>query len=345
MPVAVREPTLVIQEHLDEWDVAFVELDVFDTDDAAQIAETIDAFTREHLGSGIAGYLQYMSSVGSTHCVELEDGRRVVIKARPMVADAPVPLDRDALEQIMAVQRYLAAWGYPCPAPLVGPVPIARGFATVEAYIEHGHLRDGHDPHVRELIATSLHEHITLLSPLARTVRLRHFQVPADRLFPRPHGKIFTPSHADTGWVRDIARRARDIAEAAASPLVLGHCDFRVEHIRFDGDAIVATYDWDSVAVRPELQILGTNAHGHTADWSQEAIRRVPTLEGMLAFIEAYARARPVPFTAEQQRGARAWAAYWIAYGAWISIAPGDTDWPDDSWPALLRACGEALLA
>ena len=78
-----RDPVLVIQEQLDEWDVAFVELDVFGTSDAGRIAELVNRFTCEQLGSGVAGYLRYGSSVGSTHCVELLDGRRVVVKARP----------------------------------------------------------------------------------------------------------------------------------------------------------------------------------------------------------------------------------------------------------------------
>lgn len=65
----------------------------------------------------------------------------------------------------------------------------------------------------------------------------------------------------------------------------------------------------------------------------------------MLGFIAAYDRARAVPFTREQHRRVRAWAVYCIAYGARISIAPGDTDWPQDSWAALLRDCGERRLA
>ena len=88
----------------------------------------------------------------------------------------------------------------------------------------------------------------------------------------------------------------------------------------------------------------GGKAHGHPADWSQERTRRVPTLAGMLGFIADYEAARRAPFTAAERRGARAWAAYWIAYGAWISVRPGERDWPADSWPALLRECGEDLL-
>ena len=344
----VRDPATVIQEQLAEWETPFVELDVFGTTDAARIAGAIDRFTREHLGARLTGYLFQAASVSSTHGVQLDDGRRVVIKVKPPPETNPdLPLDRTSLEAIVAAQRHLAAAGYPCPAPITGPVPLARGLATVETYLPPGEARDAHDARVRDLLAIGLHDHMTILEPLVPTARLGHFQLPPDRLFPQPHNKLFHPSDApeDTGWVRDLARRARDRAEGTPSRPRLGHCDWRVEHVRFRGDAIVATYDWDSLAVYPELRIVGVDAHGHTADWSQDAIRRVPTYDGIVGFIADYERARSAPFTAGERRGARAWAAYWIAYGAWISIAPGRRDWPDDSWPALLRDCGEALLS
>ena len=128
------------------------------------------------------------------------------------------------------------------------------------------------------------------------------------------------------------------------SPPVLGHCDWRVEHLRFSGERLVASYDWDSLATRAETCVVGVNAHGHTADWSQAQTRRVPTPEGIPGFIADYERARGRRFTGAEHHAARAWAVYWIAYGAWISITPGSTDWPDDSWPALLQQCGELLL-
>jgi hypothetical protein len=242
------------------------------------------------------------------------------------------------LQQIVAVQRHLAAAGYPCPEPLLGPVPLGHGLATVEAFMGEGERR--HD--ARRWLARGLAEHMAILDPLLQAIRVQHFAAPPERLFPQPHGKLFRPSEPDTIWVRELAARARQTAESIASPLRLGHCDWRVEHVRFEGDRIVATYDWDSIALLPETRIVGVDAHGHTADWSQHAIRRVPTLEGILAFIDDYAAVRPL--TAEERRGARAWSAYWIAYGAWISIQPGETDWPDDSWPALLRDSGDALL-
>ena len=344
----VRDPVTVIREHLAQWDTPFVELDVFGTDDAGSIAEAVDRFTREHLGARVAGYLFQTASVSSTHGVELDDGRRVVIKVKPPPETNPdLPLDRTSLEAIVAAQRHLAAAGYPAPTPILGPVVLARGLATVETYLPPGEARSGHDAGVRGLLAAGLHDHMAILEPLLSNPRLTHLELPADRLFPQPHSKIFQPSEAaeDTGWVRDLARRARDRAEATVSRPRLGHCDWRVEHVQLRGNDIVATYDWDSLAVAPEIRIVGVDAHGHTADWSQEAIRRVPTYDGIVGFIADYERARAAPFSAGERRGARAWAAYWIAYGAWISIAPGQRDWPDDSWPALLRDCGEALLS
>lgn len=339
------DPVAAIKRELDDWEVAFVELDVFGTDDAATIAAMVDRFAREHLGARIDGYLFYASSVGSTHGLQLVDGRRVVLKVRPPPATNPhLPLDRDALAQVFTAQHRLATAGYPCPLPLLGPTPLVHGLATIEQYMADGERRDAHDPHVRGLLARSLAEHITLLDPLLPSIAPTHFAAPRDRLFPQPHSQLFQPSEPDTIWVRELGRRARDIAESIPSPRRIGHCDWRVEHVRFAGDCIAASYDWDSVAALPETRIVGVDAHGHTADWSQQEIRRVPTHEGILGFIDDYARARLTPFTADEHRGARAWAAYWIAYGAWISIAPGERDWPDDSWPALLRACGEALL-
>lgn len=340
-----RDPVAVVRANLDEWDVPFVELDIFATADPTQIVAHVDRFVRQHLGSGVAGYLLCTSSVGSTHALELADGRRVVLKARPPATTNPdLPLGRSALQQVVDVQRFLADRGYPCPAPLLGPKPLVHGLATVEAYLGDGDMLDAHDPHVRRLVAAELHRHIDLLRALPGPPPLAHFSVPRGRLFPTPHSKLFTPSAPDTVWVRDLARRARAVAEAVRSPPVLGHCDWRVEHLRFTGERLVASYDWDSLTTRPETCIVGVDAHGHTADWSQERVRRVPTPDGILGFIADYEHARGRPFTRAEHHAARAWAVYWIAYGAWISITPGSTQWPDDSWPALLQQCGEALL-
>jgi hypothetical protein len=346
MGTVVRNAIDVIREHLATWETPFVELDVFGVADPGAIAEAVDAFTRAHLGAGVAGYVFQTASVSSVHGVVLTDGRWVVIKAKPDAAtNLDLPFDERSLDHIHRAQCRLRDAGFPCPRPLLGPTPLGNGLATVEAYLD-GDARDAHEPHVRRLLADGLAAHMALLAPLAATTQLRHFALSPDRLFPQPHSKLFEPceAEADIGWVRDLARRARAIGESIPSARVLGHCDWRIEHVRFagpDDDRITATYDWDSLAVCPETRIVGTAAHACTTDWAAGA--SVPTSDEILGFIDDYSAARQAPFTADERWAARAWAVYWIAYGAWISIEPGDREW-QGGWPALLQDCGERLL-
>lgn len=343
----MRDAATVIAEHLATWDIPFVERDVFGSVDPHHIAGEIDRFARSHLGAGVAGYLFQTASVSSVHGVVLDDGRQVVIKAKPPADTNPMlPFDQRSLETIMTGQRYLHAAGFPCPLPLVGPMPIGHGLATVETYLPPGEIRDGHDPAVRRILARGLVDHMRLLEPMRdRGDSLRHFALPTDALFPQPHSKLFTPSEPDTVWVCELGRRARQIAEAVPSPTRLGHCDWRIEHVQLRGDEIVATYDWDSLALVPETRIVGITAHGHTADWSRADIRRTPSYDDLVGFIADYEAARGEPFDAARRAATRAWAAYFIAYGAWISIQPGEREWPEDTWPGLLAECGERLLA
>jgi hypothetical protein len=77
-----HDPVETLQREIQTWDSPFVELDCFGTDCAERIAEMMDKFCRAHLGRKLRGYLFYSSSVGSTHGVQPEDGRDVVIKVR-----------------------------------------------------------------------------------------------------------------------------------------------------------------------------------------------------------------------------------------------------------------------
>jgi hypothetical protein len=332
----MRDAVAVIAEHLAAWETPFVELDIFGTADPSEILAAIDGFVRGTMRASIAGYLFQATSISSVHGVVLDDGREVVVKAKPPASTNPdLPLDRAALEAIAAAQRALHASGFPCPQPLVGPSPLGAGLATIETYLPPA------DPAPRPVLARGLVDQMQLL--VERPSALQRFTLPPDRVFAQPHSKLFRPSEADTAWVRELARRARMIAEAEPSPLVLAHADWRVEHVHVRGDRIVATYDWDSLAVLPEMRIVGIDAHGHLADWSQTARRNTPTYDDVVGFIADYEAARGRVFTAGERRAARAWAAYFIAYQAWITIEPG-APWAADSWAGVLEATGERLL-
>lgn len=124
----MRDAVAVIAEQLAQWETPFVELDIFGTGDPERIFAAVDAFVRSTLHASIAGYLFQTTSISSVHGVGLDDGREVVVKAKPPAATNPgLPLDRASLEAIVAAQRTLHAAGFPCPQPLIGPIATRRG--------------------------------------------------------------------------------------------------------------------------------------------------------------------------------------------------------------------------
>jgi len=337
-----------IRNEIQTWDSPFVELDCFATGSAEQIAEFVTEFCRAHLGSSIRGYFFYRASIGSTHGVRLEDGREVVIKVRPPPETNPhLSFDRESLGTISAVMSWLANRSYACPKLLLGPTPLARGLATVEEFLDRGQRGNGFEPECRKIIATGLSELIELLRCFEGDVScLKHFQR-GDSLYPQPHSKLFDFEKTAAGaeWIDSFAHRARQ-AEAHQGKPVLGHADWRVEHLRFEDAKIVATYDWDSLAFRPETELVGLSAHGFTADWSVEGVRRIPTADDIRAFVADYETARARPFSNRERQSLFAHCVYCIAYGARCthSLEPDKRDWEEDTWPYLLRTEGDALL-
>ena len=351
----------VVDENLAQSDKCFVELDTFGTDDVGDIVRLINTFAREHLGCAIDGCHFYNSSVGVACGVRLADGRSIVIKARPPADVNPdLSLDREALQQMCDVLQWLSRLGYPCAEPIVGPTPLGpglAGLATAEGLLSDGHRGDGFNSSVRRAIAAGLAELVDLLrSYSGRVDRLRRFgQVlnTSGRLYPVPHSKLFDFETTSEGaeWIDDLVRCVRTEATIHRQKLpdspVLGHADWRVEHLRFDYEPrIVATYDWDSLAVRPEPELVGISAHGFTADWTLNNVRRIPGPEDILAYVAEYERARGRTFSVSERRVVFAPCVYWIAYGARCEHArDSDTrEYADDTWAHLFRHHAEALV-
>jgi hypothetical protein len=176
--------------------------------------------------------------------------------------------------------------------------------------------------------------------------RLKHFQR-SESLYAQPHSKLFDFEKTAKGaeWIDAFAERARQ-AEAHEGKPMLGHADWRVEHLRFQCGKIVATYDWDSLAFCPEVELVGISAHGFTADWTLEGVRRIPTADDIRAYVADYEQARGQPFSKRERKSLFATCVYFIAYGARCmhSLEPDKIDWEENSWPHLLRTEGEVLL-
>ncbi|MCU0687336.1 MAG: hypothetical protein MUF34_34675 [Polyangiaceae bacterium] len=116
------------------------------------------------------------------------------------------------------------------------------------------------------------------------------------RLWPTPYSKLFDFDATARGaeWIDDVAAAARAVAPAGA--IVIGHADWRAEHVRFRGDTVAVAYDWDSLARDRETALVGSCAHAFPANWAREGRTQAPTLDEARAFVADYEAARGQPF-------------------------------------------------
>ena len=292
-----------------------IDRDVFGAPDPATIFDAVDGFCRHELGAAVAAYEFLVSSISSVHGVRLSDDRRVVIKVHRASEDSP------RMHAVQEIQAGLAECGFPAPLPLVGPRPLARGLATAEQHLSDGRQVDAHSPQARLMVAAGLAELIRECRGIADTgvVDLLRPNRRGDELWPEPHDRRFDFTGTSIGaeWIDEIARSARmTMDELKVGDVVIGHDDWRVEHLRFTGSSLSAVYDWDSLTAEREPIIVGSAAHAFTADWTRSEINPVPTHVESLAFIADYEQGRGTPFTATERQLAQAALTYSTAYGA-----------------------------
>ncbi|WP_037497465.1 phosphotransferase [Solirubrobacter soli] len=309
-------------------------------------AELVDAFCRAHLRSGVARREFSASSVGSVHGVRLQDGRRVVVKVYRSDVDVV------HLAAVGRVQARLADSGFPAPRPLLAPTPLANGVAVVETLVDRGRWADAHVPAVRRAVAGGL---AALLEHARREPGLVAWREAYEQLWRSPHDRRFDFAGTAHGaeWIDELASAARRrLDECADGPVVVGHGDWRVEHLRFADGALSAVYDWDSLAVAPAPVFAGAAAHQFTADWSIEGHACAPTFEESMAFLSDFEAARGTPFSDRERQLAYAAFVAALAYSercghsdrltAFGTRPPTDAVEDDDS---ILRRHGANLLA
>lgn len=277
--------------------------------------------------------------------IELDDGRRVVVKARPR--------DR-RIEGCVAVQRHLARSGYPCPEPLAGPDVVIRPdttgrpdaagagttaglLATAETLIAGGgQLPSGTGAApFAELLARLVAQapaagSVPSLAPSPPWTAWDH---PGPRVWPdrddRGHDLNQVPGPA---WVDDAARQVRDRLRAREAPVRIGHGDWESQNIRWSGGAPLAVHDWDSVIAQPETAIAGLAAAVWPAAGAPDEAATVAQSADFLAVYQAAADVR----WSEQDIG-DAWAA-----GLWVRLFNAKKDAADGGGPQLARLAGEA---
>jgi hypothetical protein len=283
----------------------------------------VERFVRDELGASIVEPFFSAVSIARVVGLVLSDGRRVVVKLQPATTSLP------HLQAATDVQRALARDGFPAPQLLAGPTRLDSGHATIEEFAEPGPPSDALQPGIRAALAAGLADLIDRCTPFVGRAELAEGQFPRARgsLYPPPHSALFDfeATAAGAEWIDEHARRARAVLDRPAQPPVVGHDDWRAEHVRFDGTRITAVYDWASIKALPETTLVGNAARAYTLDFTAPQIR-YPERDDALGFIADYESTRGRLFTGDERRHVDAAWLYSLAYSARCEHALSATD-------------------
>jgi Ser/Thr protein kinase RdoA (MazF antagonist) len=263
----------------------------------------VDAWCGRWLGARVDEVLFTAGHLSRVFGLRLADGREVVVKIRPAA---------DRLAACADIQRTLWRDGFPCPRPLVGPVPFGDRAASAEVLVPGGELLGVTDGAV-ECYARLL----------ARLVRPAPEQ--AGRLAPNPpwvawdhgHGGVWPPpddrdadlnAHPETAWLDEIGRRVRRrLHRFRGVRPVVGHGDWEAHNLRWNGRSPWVVHDWDSLICAPEAVVVGLAA----SVWPCGALPRAASVDESRAFIEAYQSASGRRWSTDETEAS--WAA-----GLWV---------------------------
>ncbi len=320
------------------------------TTDPADVAALLRAWCEAFLGSPCVAVPWALAGSGLAVAVDLADGRALVVKARPAAQEGRIAESR-------ALQLALADADLPVPRP-VGPLaPFGpAGIAGAEGRVDGASPIDARAPGASEVMAGLLHRVVQVASGAAPPEVALHepwgIALPPDELWPDPpHDPAFdlVGTAEGAGWIdaAAVGLRARMVAGAAGRPRVVGHVDWRAEHVLVDDAGTVrAVLDWDSLVRAPEEVVVGLAAAGWTITWGPPDPH--PTAAESRAFVAAYEGARGAPFTAAERDLLDAAHGYVVAYGARCEHSDertGRVPAPaPDGWRRLLAARGDRAL-
>ena len=257
----------------------------------------------------------------------LADGRQVVVKARPY---------EPRLLGCAAVQRSVAAGGFPCPAPLAGPDLVDTLAVSAETRVDAGVQHD---------VAAGAEPFATLL---ARLVAAAPAPDTVPSLAPSPpwngwdhDGTELWLDLDDEGrnlnrvdgpaWIDTAAAGIRRLLRDYSAPACVGHGDCESQNIRWLRGEAIAVHDWDSVIAQPEAAVVGFAS----AVWAaQGGPDEASSVEQSAAFIDAYEKAAGVHWTQPARQAA--WAA-----GLWVRLFNAKKEAAAGGGPQLDRLSGE----
>jgi hypothetical protein len=196
----------------------------------------------------------------------------------------------------------------------------------VEQFCSTGVTADAHDAGVRRALAGGLFRVVKACDVFVSSTSLEPALVAPSgaALWPKPHSKLFdfAATAAGAEWIDEVAALARQ-RMTPAGRRVIGHGDWRQEHVRFVGSDPVLAFDWDSLCCQPEPALIGVNAHGFCADWSRADRAQAPTVPEARSFKRDYEDARGMKLSPDENRLCGAAFAYACAYTARCGQALG----------------------
>jgi phosphotransferase family enzyme len=280
-------------------------------------ADDITAWLDRHLCQRLSLHVQTVlfraGRLTAVYGLQLTNGAKLVAKVYRNA-------DMARLAAVAVCQRFLANAGYPCPAPLDGPVERDGRAVLVEALLDHGERGDAHLAATRSAMAAALAEQIRLLHA---------FPAPASALrkppawaayehgpWPTPHDPLFDFTATPVGfeWLDRLAQRAAAALLPRRPPDAIGHSDWVCQNLRFTQDLVSAAYDWDSLLAEAEPVLVGVVAGAYTEGSSAGA--NAPTPYEVTAFLADYEAHRHTPFSRDDQVAAAAAATWVLAYNA-----------------------------
>jgi hypothetical protein len=257
-----------------------------------------------HLGAPPARVLFRSGFLSQVVGVELSNGLRAVVKARPF---------QPRLVGCLQVQAALARGGFPCPEPLTGVTQVDGMAVTAEAEVAGGSplpAEAGAGPFAallaRQIGAAPAPAAVPDVAPSPPWAAWDH---PGRRLWPDldEHGQDLNLVGAPA-WVEDAARLVRERLTTGAGTLCLGHGDWESQNLRWTGQAPLVVHDWDSVVAQPEPAVVGLAAALWPREDGSDPIASVAQSADLIA---GYQRAADREWAASEVRAA--WAAsLWV---------------------------------
>ncbi|MFH8295442.1 hypothetical protein [Streptomyces sp. NPDC018059] len=269
-------------------------------------SKALTALVERNVDSRPTTELWRCAHLSTVLALELEDGRRIVVKIRPFT---------ERLVGCSQTHRLMWSAGLPCAAPQGEPAVIDGQFVTMESLVEDGTTCDV-APESSARAAAELARFVSIapavsavssLHPPPPWVWWNHDQGP---IWPLPDdldGDL--NEHPGPAWLDEAAQRTRNrLAGHALGAPAVGHCDWEAPNVLWQNGALHAVHDWDSVVAQPEIVIAGTAAAVHAVRGGRAGETAIPHIE---QFIRAYQEARELPWTAADREAA--WAA-----GLWV---------------------------